>query len=168
MKTVYILAMLMLIVLILIALIPLGNVTLVMALPTRGPKTDTDIRFYPNSSAGYAALKANDIDFLQSPLTYEQKLDAEADPNLCIAAYHENGMIEFDLNNNYTVSGIYPGIRNPLTVTEFRQGLTCAVDKQYIVDEILLGAGGILNVPIPLNSITWWNETLLQANYEFK
>jgi len=160
--------MLMLIVLILIALIPLGNVTLVMALPTRGPKTDTDIRFYPNSSAGYAALKANDIDFLQSPLTYEQKLDAEADPNLCIAAYHENGMIEFDLNNNYTVSGIYPGIRNPLTVTEFRQGLTCAVDKQYIVDEILLGAGGILNVPIPLNSITWWNETLLQANYEFK
>ena len=132
------------------------------------PRADADIRFYGSPEAGFAALMADDIDFYQWSLTHEQRVSSEADPNIAIAEYVENGMSEFDLNNNYTVAGTYPGIRNPLTVKEFRQALTCAVDKQYIVDEILLGAGGILNVPIPLNSITWWNETLLQANYEWK
>jgi ABC-type oligopeptide transport system substrate-binding subunit len=63
-------------------------------------------------------------------------------------------MWQLDLNNNYTVPLTYPGIRNPLNDQTFRQALSCAVDKQYIVDEILLGDGRILNVPISLNSIS--------------
>jgi ABC-type transport system substrate-binding protein len=137
--------------------------------PVRAPaRSDAVIRFYSSADAGYAALVANDVEFIQWSLTHEQRLAAEANPNLCVASFTENGMWQLDLNNNYTVPLTYPGIRNPLNDQTFRQALSCAVDKQYIVDEILLGDGRILNVPISLNSISWWNSCLHQANFAWK
>jgi ABC-type transport system substrate-binding protein len=136
--------------------------------PVHAPaRSDVDILFYGSQEVAYSALKAGEIDFLQWTLTHEQKMDAEADSNLCVSAYIENGMVEFDFNNNYTVAK-YPGVRNPLNVKEVRQALSCAVDKQYIVASILEGAGAVLNVPIPPNSKSWWPTCAALDNYPWK
>jgi ABC-type transport system substrate-binding protein len=132
-----------------------------------GPRSDVEIRFYDSRDAAFAALKAGDIDFIQGSLTYEQRMDVEADPNLCVSGIIENAMMQFDLNNNYTVAK-YPGVRNPLHLKEFRRALSCMVDKQYIIDEILKGAGALLNVPISLNCLSWWPECALPGNYPWK
>jgi len=133
---------------------------------TKGPRSDVDVLFYENQASAYAALKIGEVDFIQGSLTYEQRLNAEDDPDLCVAAYSENGMYQFDLNNNYTIQ-TYPGVRNPLHVKEFRRALSCMVDKQYIINEILKGAGALLNVPITVNSIGWWPTCALPENYEW-
>jgi ABC-type transport system substrate-binding protein len=133
---------------------------------TKGPRSDVDVLFYENQASAYAALKIGEVDFIQGSLTYEQRLNAEDDPDLCVAAYSENGMMEFDLNNNYTIQA-YPGVRNPLHMKEFRRALSCMVDKQYIINEILKGAGALLNVPITVNSISWWPTCALPENYEW-
>jgi len=130
-------------------------------------KSDVDVRFYGNHEAAYAALKAGDVDFIQWSVTYEQKLDIEDDPDLCVTGYSENGMMEFDLNNNYTIA-TYPGVKNPVTVKEFRRALSCAVEKEYIVNFILKGAAGVLNVPIPLNSLSWWPASAIGDAYPWK
>ncbi|RJS77520.1 hypothetical protein CW667_03170 [Candidatus Bathyarchaeota archaeon] len=131
------------------------------------PRSDVDIKFYGSHEAAYAALVAGDVDFIQWSLTYEQRLAVEDDPDLAVAGYCENGMMEFDLNNNYTVPMTYPGVRNPLNDMHFRRALSCAVDKNYIVDTILMGAAGVLNVPIPLNSMDWWPDCALPGAYEW-
>ena len=134
---------------------------------TGGPRSDVDILFYESQTSAYAALKIGEVDFIQGSLTYEQILDAEEDSELCVAAYSENGMMEFDLNNNYTIQR-YPGVRNPLHVKEFRRALSCMVDKDHIVSNILGGSAGALNVPISLNCISWWPDCALPENYPWK
>jgi len=133
---------------------------------TKGPRSDVDVQFYGSHEEAYTALVAGDIDFIQGLLTYEERIAAEADPNLCVSDIIENGMWQFDLNNNYTIA-TYPGVRNPLHVKEVRRALSCMVDKQYIVNEILKGAGALLNVPITVNSISWWPTCALPENYEW-
>ncbi|TET63291.1 hypothetical protein E3J49_06905, partial [Candidatus Bathyarchaeota archaeon] len=74
--------------------------SLYTVLPAKAPaRSDVDVRFYGSHEAAYAALKAGDVDFIQWSVTFEQKLDVEDDPDLCVAQYSENGMMEFDLNN---------------------------------------------------------------------
>jgi len=132
-----------------------------------GPRSDVDVLFYGNQASAYAALKIGEVDFIQGSLNYEQRLNAEDDPNLCVAAYSENGMYEFDLNNNYTIAD-YPGVKNPLHMKEFRRALSCMVDKDYIVNNILGGSAGALNVPISLNCISWWPDCALPENYPWQ
>jgi len=151
----------------LLAALLMGSIYTV--LPAKAPaRSDVDVRFYGSHEAAYAALKAGDVDFIQWSVTYEQKLDVEDDPDLCVAGYTENGMMEYDLNNNYTVPMTYPGIKNPVTDEHFRRALSCMIEKEHIINFILKGAAGILNVPIPLNSISWWPDCALLANYEWQ
>jgi len=131
-------------------------------------RADVDVRFYGSHDAAYLALKAGTVDFIQWSITYEQKLDVEDDPDLSVAQYTENGMMEYDLNNNYTVPMTYPGIKNPLNEKHFRRALSCMVDKEYIGNFILNGYAGILNVPIPLNSLSWWPNCSLVGQYEWE
>lgn len=133
----------------------------------RGPKSDVDIMFYGSQEEAYSALVAGDVDFIQGSLTYEQKQRVEEDPNLCVAGFNENVMMQLDLNNNYTVQK-YPGVRNPLHVKEFRRAVSCLVDKQYIVNEILGGAAALLNVPISLNSPSWLPTCVYPEDYPWK
>lgn len=126
-----------------------------------------DVRFYGSHESAYAALKSGAVDFIQWSLTYEQRLDVEDDPNICLAGYSENGMQEYDLCNNYTIAH-YPGIRNPLNNMWFRRAISCMTDKEYIIDTVLMGAAGALYVPIPLNSLSWWGDQCLAANYPWK
>jgi ABC-type transport system substrate-binding protein len=141
-------------------------VSVYVALPAvkASPRSDLDIRFYGSQDAAYAALKSGEVDFIQWSLTYPQRLDAESDVNLAVAGYTENGMDEFDINNNYTMP-TYPGVKNPLNDMWFRRAISCMTDKDYIVDTILQGAAGVLNVPIALNSLSWWPDSCLPGNY---
>jgi len=132
------------------------------------PRSDVDIYFYGSHEAAYAALVAGEVDFIQWSLTYEQRMAVEEDTNICVSAYSENGMMEYDLNNNYTVPMTYPGVRNPLNVKEFRRAISCMVDKEYIIAEVLKGAAALLNVPIPVNSYDWWPTCAYQEYYEWK
>ena len=134
---------------------------------TASPRSDVDIRFYGSQAAAYAALVAGDVDFIQWSVTAAQKVAIEANPNICLASYSENGMMEFDLNNNYTIPQ-YPDVRNPLHMKEFRRALSCIVDKQWIVNTILSGGGEVLNVPIPVNSLSWWPDCALPGNYPWQ
>ncbi len=129
-------------------------------------RADVDILFYGGHEAAYAALIAGEVDFIQWSLTYEQKQAVEANPDLCVAKYSENGMMEFDINNNYTMP-TYPGVKSPTTDKHFRRAISCMTEKQYIIDEILMGAAGLLNVPIPLNSLSWWPTCALPGSYEW-
>jgi hypothetical protein len=113
-----------------------------------------DIRFYGSQSALYTALKGGEIDFMQWSLTPEQRDEIESNPDFAIASYAENGMSEFDFNNNYTIAD-YPGIKNPLFEADVRRAITCAVDKDYIVEEILEGAGTKLPVAICAPQLGW-------------
>jgi len=148
-----------------ILMVPIHTVFPVNA--TKGPRSDVDILFYESQASAYAALKIGEVDFIQGSLTYEQRLNAEDDPDLCVAAYSENGMYEFDLNNNYTIK-TYPGARNPLHVKEFRRALSCMVNKTYIIAEILGDAASLLNVPISVNSYSWWPTCAYPEDYQWK
>ena len=61
-------------------------------------RADADIRFYTSADLGYAALKANNVDFIQWSLTHEQRQDSDH-PNqedLNIAEeYAEKTLIRF-------------------------------------------------------------------------
>ena len=131
------------------------------------PRSDVDILFYGSHESAYAALIGGDVDFIQWSLTQEQRQAVEDDPDIAIAGYPENGMFELDLNNNYTVPMTYPGVRNPLNDMHFRRAISCAVDREYIVDVILDGLAGYLNVPIHLNAISWWPDCALPGAYEW-
>lgn len=54
----------------------------------KGPRTDAIVLFYENTTQQYAALKAGEIDLMDSPLTEEQYEDATADSNILLA--HSN------------------------------------------------------------------------------
>jgi hypothetical protein len=122
----------------------------------RGPRSDVDVYFYGTVDSAYAALKAGEVDCVQWSLTYQQYLDAQNSPDLCVASFAENGMMEYDIHNNYTIAA-YPGIRSPTSLKEFRQAMACTVDKQWIIDEILLGFGARLDLPIAQPQAGWWN-----------
>jgi len=111
-------------------------------------RSDLDVIWYGSDTAAYAALKAGDIDFIQWSLSKEQLDDAQADPNLQVAAYKEMGMYEFDLNNNATIAQ-YPTSRNPCNDLNVRKALAYLVDKNFIVNFILLGFGARLDSPVP-------------------
>jgi ABC-type transport system substrate-binding protein len=153
------------------ALLLVFNYTVFPVEATKGPRSDAEIKFYPYKKSHqslYNALKAGDCDFTQGTLTSAQRKDAEEDSNLCVTAYKANRIMEFDLNNNYTVSGRYSGVRNPLHVKEFRQALSCIVNKQFFIDEILSGDAALINVPIPVNSHSWWPTCAYPENYPWK
>ncbi|MCK4434383.1 hypothetical protein KAU92_02745, partial [Candidatus Bathyarchaeota archaeon] len=130
-------------------------------------RSDVDVLFYGSQAAAYAALVVGSVDFIQWSVTAAQKTAIESNPAITISSYSENGMMEFDLNNNYTVQ-TYPGVKNPVTDKHFRRALSCMVDKQWIVNSILSGGGVVLNVPIPVNSLSWLPDCALPENHPWQ
>ena len=117
-----------------------------------------DVYFYESPDTAFAALLAGEIDFMQWPLTQEQYNDACLTPDLQLAGYAENGMFEFDLNNNYTIAQHYP-IRNPLNDLEFRRAIAQATDKNFIVNEIVKGFAVRIDCPLCAPQKGYGNET---------
>ena len=125
-----------------------------------------DIYFYASDASAFAALLAGEIDFMQWSLTYEEYLDACATPDLQLAGFSENGMMEFDINNNYTIAQ-NPGIRNPLNDVDFRRALAHATDKDYIVNEVIKGFAERLDAPICAPQAAYANESVVGENYPY-
>jgi len=126
-----------------------------------------DVMFYSNDDLAFAALLAGEVDFVQWSLTYEQYIDACNTPDLQLAGYAENGMMEFDLNNNYTKPSI-PGVRNPLNDVEFRRAIAEASNKNFYVNEIIRGFAERLDCPLCAPQKGYGNECCsLYYPYEY-
>jgi hypothetical protein len=120
-------------------------------------KPDIDIVWYATSDAAYTALVADEIDMIQWALTEEQRFAVEANPNIQIASCSENGMFEFDLNNDATIMD-YPTALSPTSVKEVRQAIAYLVDKDYIIANILLFAGSRIDAPVAYPQTVGWVE----------
>jgi hypothetical protein len=137
------------------------------------------MKFYADNAAGYLGLKAGEIDVLLWQLSSAQYSDAITDPNVILMPVLELGKRQFDLNNNYTLTGwqpsgipqyidpIYGKVRNPLNLREFRQAVAYMVDKDYIVNAIVAGFGVRIDVPVPAPSASWWNTSVTGVNYPY-
>jgi len=139
MKKIGILATVLLTVLMLVVMYPVAPVS-------AQPRADADIRFYETEDTLFAALQADEVDFMQWSLTKLQKEAAEANPNLQVVSYTENGMMEFDLNNNYTIMD-YPTARSPTNEVKVRQALAYLINKDYIIEFILSSSAQELTSP---------------------
>ena len=124
-------------------------------LAERGPRRDLDIIWYTSPDAAWTALLNDEVDMIQWALTSEQLEAAEANPNLQIAAYTENGMFEFDLNNNKTIMD-YPGMTNPCSIEGVRHAIEYLIDKDYIITYILEGFGSRIDAPVAYPQTEGW------------
>jgi len=119
------------------------------------PRTDLNIIYYTSPDAAFTALVNDEVDTIQWALTKEQKEAVEANPDLQIAAYTENGMFEFDLNNNATIMD-YPTSLNPMSVEECRQAIAYLFDKDYIISDILEYYGSRIDAPVCYPQTEGW------------
>jgi hypothetical protein len=130
----------------------LSALMLISIVPVKAPAPrhckGLDIYYYENSDVAFAALLACEVDFIQWSLTFPQYVTATETPDLQLAGYAENGMMELDLNNNYTVSPYLPGIRSMMNDVEFRRALAHMVDKDWIVEEVIQGFAEKLLCPV--------------------
>ncbi len=124
-----------------------------------GPFVDgIDVRIIPDETSILAALRAGTIDFaiLNDPLVATLLID---DPTVTLnrapaLAYHV-----FQLN----------AAREPLDILEVRQAISCAIDRQEVIDTAALGEGevtGPLTPPafqIPTDEMFCYTKDLDQA-----
>jgi hypothetical protein len=130
-------------------------------------RSDLDVTFYASDTAAWTALLGGQADFIQWALTKEQKEAAEANPNIQLCRVDENGMFEFDINNNYSIL-TYPGVRSATNALRVRQAIARLVDKDYIVANILLYFGVRIDQPIAAPQTTGWcNASCIGANYPY-
>jgi peptide/nickel transport system substrate-binding protein len=112
----------------------------------QGPAIEgIEMRVIPDESAILAALRAGEVDFalLNDPLVATLLKD---DPNITLnrvpaIAYHV-----FQLNAS----------RAPMDKLEFRQALSCAIDRQEVLDAASLGEGTVTG---PLTPPAWRIDT---------
>ena len=127
-------------------------------------RSDIDVTFYASPDAAWTALVGGQADMMQWSLTKVQMEAAEADPNIVLERYDENGFYEFDLNNNYTILS-YPGVRSPTNELKVRQAITRLVDKDYIVANILEYFGVKIDTMIPKpQKENWANTSVIDDN----
>jgi len=144
-------------------------------------KSDIDIVWYTYPDACFSALQAGTVQMMQWPLTKTQKARVEADPNLCLAAYDENGLYELDINNNYTISDC-PASLNPMSIEQVRQAIAYLVDKDYVITHVLDGYSSRVDSPVcypqterwvnsSVVTYDWNHDDVIQAtedNYPYK
>jgi len=126
-----------------------------------------DMYFYATLTNAFNALIAGNIDLLCYNLDPLMLAIPMPSPNIQLAAHDGNEYFGYDLNNNYTVP-VYPGVRNPLNMREFRQAIAYAINKSYIVNDIVQGFAYRVDVPIPYPQQGWWNPLVTGANYPYE
>ncbi|CAN5609030.1 ABC transporter substrate-binding protein [soil metagenome] len=117
-----------------------------------GPNVDgIEIRIIPDESTIMAALRAGEIDFalLNDPLIATLPTDGtdvviNRAPDI---AYHALQLRAMDIPAD---PGTPSAVDNPLSSLEVRQAMSCAIDRQAIIDSAALGEGqvtGPLTIP---------------------
>jgi len=131
------------------------------------PRSDLEIAWYSDISTCYSALKNHDIDIMGYELTYGQFEDAQTDQYIQLASYDENGIFQFDINNNYSIPS-FPNIKSPTSEIKVRQAIARLINKTYIIEEILPeSSGNIIDVPISNSLNGWWNTSVTGDNYPY-
>jgi ABC-type transport system substrate-binding protein len=126
----------------------------VWVVSNRGPRMDSlYIKYYNSSNDVYDALKNGEVDLTDAGLNQAQMEEVFNDPNIQ-AAISPTGIREFDFNNNDTTP-TYRNYKNPTAYKEFRQGIACLVDKDYIVDN-LCNYSYRIDTPISRPVNDWW------------
>jgi len=140
----------------------LTTLMLVSIMPVQAPTPKhckgLDIYFYETPDVAFAALLAGEVDFMQWSLTESQYDAACATPALQLAKYAENGIMELDLNNNYTIA-TYSGVRSPMSHVEFRRALAQMVDKNWIINVVCGGFAERIDCPICAPQKAYGNES---------
>jgi len=126
-----------------------------------------EICFYENPDEAFTALKAGEIDIMQWCLREQQYEDAVTHPDLLLASYAENGMMEFDINNNYTIEW-YPGVRSLTNEITFRQAIAHMVDKDWIISDVLEGWGQRIDAHVTAPQTVYANQSVIGENYPYK
>ncbi len=136
-----------------------------------GPNVDgIEIRIIPDESTIFAALRAGEIDFamLNDPLiatlpTDGSDVTVNRAPDI---AYHVLQLRAMDIPAE---PGTPSAVDNPLAVLEVRQAISCAIDRQDVVDAAALGEGvvtGPLTMPsfaLPTDQLFCYEQDLDQA-----
>jgi hypothetical protein len=160
-----------------IALLTMAIIIIAMLVPlfkpaqaSNGSRNSIEFVWYPGGvDTLYAALKYGQIDILDWDLTEQQKLDAEKDPNLLLAAYVANDMWELDINNNKTIATYGGDATSATAIPEVRKAIACVIDKTYIITNILGGFGIQIDAPVAaLQTASWVDPSNVGANYPYK
>jgi ABC-type transport system substrate-binding protein len=126
----------------------------------KGPIMDQlSVKFYNSGAAAFTALQNNEVDIIDSPLTYDQYQIAKEDPNIVVAPNFEYTMYDLALNNNYTASGVpgAGGYRNMFNYTEFRQAVALLTDKDGLLANLpIRGWGTRIDTMIPRPTMNNW------------
>jgi hypothetical protein len=105
-------------------------------------------------------------DFYDCALSSTEYTAAKAAGNIQLAHVDENDILEFSLNNNYTIRD-YPGVRNPLNDANFRKAIACMIDKNWII-ATLGGLGTRIDVPIAAPQTSGWADpSVIGVNYPY-
>jgi peptide/nickel transport system substrate-binding protein len=111
-------------------------------------------RIIPDKAAQFLELSADNIDSMGlNPIQYARIFPARPDLNKNIALYKE-------LGNNYTYLG-FNLKRKPFDDVRVRQAINYAIDKQEIIDGVLLGLGE--PVASPYKPGTRWSNPALKS-----
>lgn len=110
-------------------------------------------RFIPDAASQFLELMADNIDTMNlNPIQYARIFPARPDLNRKIALYKE-------LGNNYTYLG-FNLKRKPFDDVRVRQAINYAINKQELIDGVLLGLGE--PVASPYKPGTRWSNPRLQ------
>ncbi|MDX9950701.1 MAG: peptide-binding protein [Methylophilaceae bacterium] len=110
-------------------------------------------RFIPDAASQFLELMADNIDTMNlNPIQYARIFPARPDLNRKIALYKE-------LGNNYTYLG-FNLKRKPFDDIRVRQAINYAINKQELIDGVLLGLGE--PVASPYKPGTRWSNPQLQ------
>jgi len=115
-------------------------------------------RFIPDSASQFLELLANNIDFMNlNPIQYARIFPSRPDLSKKIALYKE-------LGNNYTYLG-FNLKHKPFDDIRVRQAINYAIDKQELIDGVLLGLGEPVASPYKPGT-RWANSSLQPYRYE--
>jgi hypothetical protein len=133
---------------------------LMMIIPTfavNGPLTQNlQYRFYTDQGALFTGLLSGDIDFMAWPLTYAQYQTAITTVNITVAPYFDLGDYEIAFNNNATDPS-HTGDRKAMNYTEFRQAISCLIDKDgLIAGANVNGFGFRIDTQVPRPMLNDW------------
>lgn len=115
-------------------------------------------RFIPDTAAQFLELMADNIDTMNlNPIQYARIVPAREDLNKKVALYKE-------LGNNYTYLG-FNLKHKPFDDIRIRQAINYAINKQDLIDGVLLGLGEPLASPYKPGT-RWSNPNLSPYRYD--
>jgi ABC-type transport system substrate-binding protein len=127
------------------------------------------VQYIAGADAAIAALKAGDVDVLDSQYHVETQLESIEAPWGSYISYDAFGVQELGLNMEHPVVGT--GVDTPLGKQDptraaeaaryVRQALSHLIDRQTIIDTILKGYGST-GVTVPITRVTAGFDTTLQ------